>query len=874
MPDQILPVAADTITAINSPLLTEQNLQPLAVSIPAISFEQPLVAAQAAADSITPLNVTAQNAVNTATDLLSPKLEAILVSDDGFSGIDQVTSNPDITGLVSDDFGVDKLLGKFTGQTAFFDLKSALQTDGKFTIDQQLLSQVNGKSLTDGTYQFEIQAVDLAGNFSTKNVQFTLDPSLKYAFNVNDNETTTTGELHKFKYTGNWNLANEANAYGGNAHWTNDQNASYEVNFYGSQAELYSIRNPWGGIAGVSIDGGAEQLVDIYGTDWKNQAFFKSAVLATGQHNIKVRVTGQKNALSGDHMISIDRLEVISPTLESSTGNINPTTTNSISKLTKDSAPLAEATTGNIVPTDSAPLAEAISFTALTSSTDITTIATINNPALLFSPYGWGAIDNGVQTSNAGAYIKFRFNGSQATLNVDTSSQTSFPLLDVYVDGQQTGDQLWLKNATNGQVNLFSGSTGDHDVVVYFRRRELYDSTNPTVAAIKPLDWLTDAEHLRVTGVEVTGGSGFLANSFARSKTAVFFGDSITEGGTQYYGPNAPDRPVDFPFTDVSNTFSYKTYAARLGDLLNVEYGQVGWSGSGWVRPSTITGNPPVLDSWLRYNGQSTVERNFSTQPDYVFMNLGTNDFQFNPSESSINFNVTDTAYTWLKEARQRIPGAEIFVIYPFNQSKNAELRQGIVRYLADNPGDTKVHALNLGAEGARGLGSTYIPELAIDGVHPTASRHQQLAGLLYDQIKPIIGVSSTIVEDTSTASGTGLNTIKYTGLWRNEPLASNPSLSTHLSSEANATYEVTFRGDRFRLFGNKDLDNGIAAISIDGGTEINTDLYNSNPLNDALLYQSSSLGNSFHTIKVRVTGQRNIRSSGNTIDLGKLEIF
>jgi hypothetical protein len=98
--------------------------------------------------------------------------------------------------------------------------------------------------------------------------------------------------------------------------------------------------------------------------------------------------------------------------------------------------------------------------------------------------------------------------------------------------------------------------------------------------------------------------------------------------------------------------------------------------------------------------------------------------------------------------------------------------------------------------------------------------------------------------------------------------------LAIALSSDNNATYEVTFRGDRFRLFGNKDNDNGIAAISIDSGAEVTTDLYNSNPLNDALLYQSGSLGNGFHTIKLRVTGQKNTSSISSTIDIGKLEIF
>jgi hypothetical protein len=59
------------------------------------------------------------------------------------------------------------------------------------------------------------------------------------------------------------------------------------------------------------------------------------------------------------------------------------------------------------------------------------TVANINDKSLRFSPYGWTNVGDKVQTSNAGAYIKFRFNGSQVILDVDTSNQTSFPLLDV-----------------------------------------------------------------------------------------------------------------------------------------------------------------------------------------------------------------------------------------------------------------------------------------------------------------------------------------------------------------------------------------------------------------------------------------------------------
>jgi lysophospholipase L1-like esterase len=765
-------------------------------------------------------------------------LIAFLAEDDGLSFTDRVTSNPEVTGAIAAYFGVNQLLGKFKNQTEYWDLTSSLGTDGRFQLSRPQLAQVFGSNLADGYHQLDLKAVSRSGDTNETSLQFTLDSSIANptpttrTIKIDDRDTGTG--LNHFQYGGNWNLSREGNAYGQTASWTNEVGASYEVKFSGTQARLYNVSNPWGGIAAISVNGGAETLVDTYGTDWQNRVLYQTSTLADGEHTIKVRVTGQKSATSGDHMISIDALEVTTPIVRAASSQ--------------------------------------------TASIDLSTV-NANSNALLFSPYTWTATGNGAQTSNAGAYLKFRFNGTQATLNVDNTGLTSFPLLDVFVDGQQVADQLWLKNVTNGQANIYNGSAGNHDVVVYFRRREIFDGANPVVAAQKINDWSAGAEHLRVTGVTVDGGSGFLENTFRRDKTAVFFGDSITEGGPQVFEPTAPDRPVDYPYANVPNNAAYKTYAARLGDLLGVDYGQVGWSGSGWLRPNTPTGNPPFTDSWLRYNGQSSATRDFNPQPDYIFVNLGTNDTPFNSGENSLNFNVNDAAYSWIKSARERVPGAEIFVIYPFNQTKNAELRQAIVRYQTDFPADRQVHALNLGAEGARGLpvpyqDSLYIADFAVDAVHPTASRHQTLAGLLLDKIEPTIGISNITIDDRNTASGTGVATVKYVGAWQSVAESGSLNGDNHVSSTANDTYEVQFYGDRVQLFGTKGDQRGIAAISIDGGAEVLSDLYSASSVSGATVYQSVTLNKGYHTIKVRVTGQRNSAATGTSIALDKLVVY
>jgi hypothetical protein len=213
-------------------------------------------------------------------------------------------------------------------------------------------------------------------------------------------------------------------------------------------------------------------------------------------------------------------------------------------------------------------------------------------------------------------------------------------------------------------------------------------------------------------------------------------------------------------------------------------------------------------------------------------------------------------------------------VIYPFNQTKNAELRAAVARYRSEFPVDRKIRVLNLGAEGARGLTSNeYIADFAIDNVHPTASRHKTLAGLLFDKVQPAIGIGATIIDDRNTASGTDVNTTKYTGSWQSVIQADSLNGDNHFSSTTNDSYEVEFYGDRVRLFGTKGQQNGIAAISIDGGPEILTDLYSSATAANSVLFQSNTLSHGYHKIRVRVTGQKNASSTGNGVAIDKLEI-
>ena len=70
------------------------------------------------------------------------------------------------------------------------------------------------------------------------------------------------------------------------------------------------------------------------------------------------------------------------------------------------------------------------------------------------------------------------------------------------------------------------------------------------------------------------------------------------------------------------------------------------------------------------------------------------------------------------------------------------------------------------------------------------------------------------------------------------------------------------------------DVGNGIAAISVDGGPEQRIDYYSSIRVGEQLMYISPALPSGPHTLKVRVTGDKNPASTSAVISLDRIEVY
>lgn len=126
-----------------------------------------------------------------------------------------------------------------------------------------------------------------------------------------------------------------------------------------------------------------------------------------------------------------------------------------------------------------------------------------------------------------------------------------------------------------------------------------------------------------------------------------------------------------------------------------------------------------------------------------------------------------------------------------------------------------------------------------------------------------------------NSLSGTEISEFNYSGTWTpttGDSVALNGDYQS--SNTTNNYYQVQFSGTIAKLYATTNNYEGITAVSIDGGTETNVDMYSASKTGQVLLYTSQVLSPGVHTIKVRVTGTKNASSTGYSIMADRLDIF
>jgi hypothetical protein len=135
-------------------------------------------------------------------------------------------------------------------------------------------------------------------------------------------------------------------------------------------------------------------------------------------------------------------------------------------------------------------------------------------------------------------------------------------------------------------------------------------------------------------------------------------------------------------------------------------------------------------------------------------------------------------------------------------------------------------------------------------------------------------GAATYWINDTDV--GTGQNQVEYAGNWSSGSGCGNQCFwgNDHWSGETNASATIRFTGTKVALLSVVDKGNGIAGISVDGGPEQRIDYYSSIRVGEQLNYVSPTLPAGPHTLKVRVTGDKNAASTSTVISLDRIEVY
>src|SRR6476646_8795529 len=126
---------------------------------------------------------------------------------------------------------------------------------------------------------------------------------------VADQTTTvddaTTGNPG-FAYTGEWVDCGGCNSGASNNsfRYSATRGSTAVLTFTGTRAEIVGFREPQGGIAAISVDGGAPVDADFYQAKRSLGRIFQTALLPARKHTVRLTVTGRSSR--GSQAINID----------------------------------------------------------------------------------------------------------------------------------------------------------------------------------------------------------------------------------------------------------------------------------------------------------------------------------------------------------------------------------------------------------------------------------------------------------------------------------------------------------------------------------------------------------------------------------------
>lgn len=282
---------------------------------------------------------------------------------------------------VLNDINIRQEVGNFTAMTKTFDV---VVSDGELNL-----------GFSQSANFAKISTIEVLGTTVAANTPALPNAPIQLTATIEENSIGSG--VNQVQYKGDWFEC------GGCAQSTANNNYRFSlasgntatVNFTGTQAKFYSVKEYWGGMASISIDGGTPAVVDTYALSKSTGALvFTTPVLRDGNHVMVITMTGNKQASAWAPNVSFDKVDVYSGGLGTTPTTVQPTTTTA-KPTTTTAAPTTTTmrpTTTTVKPTTTtaAPTTTTTKPPATTTTTTAPSGQTVSNTGRApISPY-WG----------------------------------------------------------------------------------------------------------------------------------------------------------------------------------------------------------------------------------------------------------------------------------------------------------------------------------------------------------------------------------------------------------------------------------------------------------------------------------------------------
>lgn len=319
--------------------------------------------------------------------------------------------------------------------------------------------------------------------------------------------------------------------------------------------------------------------------------------------------------------------------------------------------------------------------------------------------------------------VEFTFTGTSASFTLVGDNMTSNPekqpRFAVYINGERTMDELL--DSAEKEVTVFTSDEPVQTTVKLLKLSEAQEST------------------MGIKSVNVTSAEDIAPTAQTGKLKIEFIGDSITCG----YGVDDEDRDHHFKTSteDATKAYAYKTAMA-----LDADYSLVSYSGNGIISGYTDNGTrqtsqmvPTVYKkfakSWGSYDMFSVQELDWDFsqfQPDYIVINLGTNDASYTKGDKDKIQEYIDGYVDFLSTVRENNPKAHIICSLGVMGTDLYPAIEKAAAAYTEKTGDTNLSTFKFTVQDGNKNG------YAADW-HPTAASHDIAAAELTDYIKSLM---------------------------------------------------------------------------------------------------------------------------------------